>query len=76
MADNLNAEIVLGNNNIKNSLVFFAVINVLQSLILLRIGTVTNVTEAIMWLSYSYLYVRMLRNPLVYGVNPMQKVFF
>lgn len=42
LADNLNAEIVL--------------------------GTVTNVQEAVTWLSYTYLYVRMLRNPMVYGV--------
>jgi activating signal cointegrator complex subunit 3 len=32
-------------------------------------GTVTNVKEAIVWLSYTYLYVRMMGNPLVYGLN-------
>ena len=32
-------------------------------------GTVTNVKEASLWLSYTYLYVRMLRNPLAYGVG-------
>jgi activating signal cointegrator complex subunit 3 len=31
-------------------------------------GTVTNVREAVMWLSYTYLYIRMLRNPMVYGI--------
>ena len=32
-------------------------------------GTVTNVREAVTWLSYTYLYVRMLRNPLAYGMG-------
>ena len=32
-------------------------------------GTVTNVREASLWLSYTYLFVRMLRNPLSYGVG-------
>ncbi|KAJ3033781.1 DEIH-box ATPase [Rhizophlyctis rosea] len=43
MADNLNAEIVL--------------------------GTVRNREEAVQWLGYSYLYVRMLRNGPLYGVG-------
>jgi pre-mRNA-splicing helicase BRR2 len=42
LADNLNAEIVL--------------------------GTVQNVKEAVTWLGYTYLYVRMLRAPTLYGV--------
>ena len=29
----------------------------------------TNVKEAMAWLSYTYLYVRMLKNPLPYGVS-------
>ena len=33
------------------------------------IGTVTNVEEAIKWLSYTYLFVRMRKNPLVYGIT-------
>ncbi|KAL0039926.1 hypothetical protein WJX77_011783 [Trebouxia sp. C0004] len=33
------------------------------------LGTVTNVREASLWLSYTYLFVRMLRNPLAYGVG-------
>ncbi len=33
------------------------------------LGTVTNVEEAVQWLSYTYLYVRMRKNPLVYGVT-------
>ena len=32
-------------------------------------GAVTNMKEAIDWLGYSYLYVRMLRNPNLYGVS-------
>eukprot|EP00466_Bigelowiella_natans_P005264 jgi/Bigna1/53194/estExt_Genewise1Plus.C_160133 len=43
MADNLNAEIVL--------------------------GTVQNVEEAVQWLGYTYLYVRMLRSPHLYSVD-------
>lgn len=43
LADNLNAEIVL--------------------------GTISNVSEAVNWLSYTYLYVRMRMNPQVYGIN-------
>ncbi len=43
LADNLNAEIVL--------------------------GSVSNVKEAVDWLGYTYLYVRMLRSPSLYGVS-------
>ena len=35
----------------------------------ISLGTVTNVEEAITWLSYSYLYVRMRKNPQVYGIK-------
>lgn len=44
LADQLNAEVVL--------------------------GTVQNAREACNWLSYTYLYVRMLRNPTLYGLAP------
>ena len=44
IADNLNAEIVL--------------------------GTVTNLQEAANWLGYTYLYVRMLMNPMVSNLHP------
>uniref|UniRef100_A0A2N9I7Z7 Uncharacterized protein n=1 Tax=Fagus sylvatica TaxID=28930 RepID=A0A2N9I7Z7_FAGSY len=44
LADQLNAEIVL--------------------------GTVQNVREACNWIGYTYLYVRMLRNPTLYGLAP------
>ncbi|KAL2643968.1 hypothetical protein R1flu_011555 [Riccia fluitans] len=43
LADNLNAEIVL--------------------------GTVQNAREACTWLGYTYLYIRMLRNPTLYGIS-------
>ncbi|KAJ0262500.1 DExH-box ATP-dependent RNA helicase DExH13 [Hirschfeldia incana] len=44
LADQLNAEIVL--------------------------GTVQNVREACHWLGYTYLYIRMVRNPTLYGLPP------
>lgn len=34
------------------------------------LGSVTNVREAAAWLGYTYLYVRMMRNPALYGVDP------
>jgi len=36
-------------------------------------GTVTNVKEAVAWLSYTYLYIRMLKNPLRYGMTSEQR---
>ncbi|XP_063773108.1 activating signal cointegrator 1 complex subunit 3 isoform X1 [Pseudophryne corroboree] len=35
----------------------------------IALGTVTNVEEAVKWLSYTYLFVRMRANPLVYGIS-------
>ncbi|XP_067305469.1 activating signal cointegrator 1 complex subunit 3 [Pseudorasbora parva] len=35
----------------------------------IALGTVTNIDEAVRWMSYTYLYVRMRANPLVYGIN-------
>lgn len=35
----------------------------------ITLGTISNVSEAIEWLSYTYLFVRMRINPLVYGIN-------
>lgn len=32
-------------------------------------GTIANVKEAVNWLAYTYLYVRMLRSPELYGVD-------
>jgi activating signal cointegrator complex subunit 3 len=33
------------------------------------LGTVTNLREAVEWLSYTYLFVRMRRNPMEYGIK-------
>ena len=33
------------------------------------LGTVTSIQEAVQWLGYSYLFVRMQRNPLAYGID-------
>ncbi|KAJ3189894.1 activating signal cointegrator 1 complex subunit [Gaertneriomyces sp. JEL0708] len=35
----------------------------------IALGTVTTVDEGIRWLSYTYLYTRMRRNPFQYGLN-------
>ena len=35
----------------------------------IALGTVTSVPEAITWLGYSYLFVRMRRNPMAYGIE-------
>ncbi|KPI41227.1 putative helicase mug81 [Cyphellophora attinorum] len=35
----------------------------------IALGTVTNVAEGIAWLGYSYLFVRMRRNPQAYGIE-------
>lgn len=34
------------------------------------LGTVQNLKDAAAWLEYTYLYVRMLCNPALYGVSP------
>lgn len=33
------------------------------------LGTVQNVKDAVTWLGYSYLYIRMLRQPTLYGIS-------
>ena len=35
----------------------------------IALGTVTTVDEAVQWLSYTYLHVRMLLNPQAYGIS-------
>ncbi|BGP29628.1 Putative steryl acetyl hydrolase mug81 [Rhodotorula toruloides] len=35
----------------------------------ISLGTVTNMDEGVRWLGYSYLFVRMRKNPLVYGMT-------
>ncbi|EGG24784.1 DEAD/DEAH box helicase [Cavenderia fasciculata] len=37
------------------------------------LGTVSNVREAVTWLGYTYLYIRMIANPHVYGI-PLNEV--
>ncbi|XP_031554350.1 activating signal cointegrator 1 complex subunit 3-like [Actinia tenebrosa] len=39
----------------------------------ITLGTVTTIDEAVKWLSYSYLYIRMTVNPLVYGISYKEK---
>ena len=34
----------------------------------------TSIAEAVQWLSYTYLYIRMLRNSLAYGINTRQRM--
>jgi replicative superfamily II helicase len=38
-------------------------------LLQVSLGTITNVDDAVKWLSYTYLFVRMRCNPLVYGLH-------
>lgn len=40
------------------------------------LGTVSNVNEAMDWLGYTYLYVRMLREPTLYGISVDVAVIF
>lgn len=35
----------------------------------ISLGTVTSVPEAVQWIGYSYLFVRMQRNPMAYGID-------
>ncbi|GMM30843.1 putative RNA helicase [Martiniozyma asiatica (nom. inval.)] len=35
----------------------------------ISLGTVTNVDEGVQWLGYTYLYVRMRKNPFAYGID-------
>ena len=36
------------------------------------LGTISNTKDAVNWLGYTYLYVRMLRNPALYNVERNQ----
>jgi antiviral helicase SLH1 len=35
----------------------------------IALGTVTSIQEAVQWIGYSYLFVRMRRNPMAYGID-------
>jgi hypothetical protein len=37
--------------------------------ILVTLGTVTTLEEAVKWLSYTYLFIRMRRNPMVFTAS-------
>lgn len=37
------------------------------------LGTIQNVQDAVTWLGYTYLYIRMMRQPSLYGIGPSQK---
>ena len=37
-------------------------------------GTINNIREACAWLSYTFLYIRMCKNPLAYGIS-MDEVY-
>lgn len=37
-------------------------------------GTVTNIREAIIWMQYTYMYIRMRKNPLVYGITNEERM--
>lgn len=50
LADNLNAEVVLGN--------------------------IQNAKDAVNWLGYTYLYIRMIRAPQLYGISPVSQHLF
>jgi antiviral helicase SLH1 len=34
----------------------------------IALGTVANTRDAVRWLSYTYLFVRMRKNPFIYGL--------
>ncbi|KLU86282.1 hypothetical protein MAPG_05298 [Magnaporthiopsis poae ATCC 64411] len=35
----------------------------------ISLGTVTSISEAVQWIGYSYLFVRMRKNPMAYGIG-------
>jgi antiviral helicase SLH1 len=35
----------------------------------IALGTITSVQDAIQWLGYTYLFVRMRREPFIYGMS-------
>jgi antiviral helicase SLH1 len=40
----------------------------------IALGTITSVQDAIQWLGYTYLFVRMRREPFIYGTSYHIKV--
>lgn len=45
--------------------IYFLILCSLNVSFQISLGSVTNIEEAIEWLSYTYLHVRMSKNPLV-----------
>ena len=37
------------------------------------LGTIQNAKDAVTWLGYTYLYIRMLRAPQLYGMTPVSE---
>ena len=37
-------------------------------------GPVTNLREAVIWIQYTYMYIRMRKNPLVYGISNEERM--
>lgn len=40
------------------------------------LGTINNAADAVKWLEYTYLYVRMVKNPSLYGISSDSAVGF
>lgn len=38
------------------------------------LGTINNVSDAVNWLGYTYLFVRMVKSPTLYGITHEQAV--
>lgn len=69
LPDNLNAEIVAG------WFCEYLFIQINRHKLFIRYffahkpGTVQNVAEGVAWLGYTYLFIRMLQNPALYGIT-------
>ena len=37
-------------------------------------GTVTNIRQAVIWIQYTYMYIRMLKSPKAYGVSNEERL--
>lgn len=40
------------------------------------LGTINNVSDAMNWLGYTYLYVRMIKSPSLYGISQEKAVCY
>lgn len=68
LVDNLNAEVscyYMGHI----SFIFTSPQVITWFILQVALGTVSNVEEAVHWLSYTYLHIRMRANPIAYGIN-------